>query len=117
MDYFEFVEQRNTIQAMERNQQARCEIVTRTLIGQQPALLTQPNSIPELLPTTATGNRERSANTIGDNVAVNASALTDTPSSNTNPTQTSRVTRQRNILFNNTRSTHARRHNVDLGMS
>ena len=78
MDYFEFVEQRNAIQAMERNVQVRREAVTWTLIGQQPALPTQPSSIPELLPTTASGNRERGTNTIGKNVHVNASALMDT---------------------------------------
>ena len=79
MDYFEYVHKRNTIRAMERNQQVRREVVTRSLIGQQLALSTQPNAEPELLQTTASGNRERGANTIGDNVSVNASTLTNTP--------------------------------------
>ena len=46
IDYFEFVEQRNTIRIMERNQQVRREVVTRSLIGQQLALSTQPNAEP-----------------------------------------------------------------------
>ena len=53
MDYFKFVEQRNAIRAMEHNAQVRREAVTRTLIAQQSELSTRPNSIPELLPTTA----------------------------------------------------------------
>ena len=102
---------------MERNVQVRREAITWTLISQQPALSAQPNSMPDLLPTTATGNRERGANTIGENVHMNASTLTDTPTSNINPAQTYRLTRQRNILSNNPRSTHLRRHNVDFGMT
>ena len=116
MDYFEFVEQRNAIRAMERNVQVRREAVTRTLIGQMPALSTQPSAIPELLPTTATGNRERGASTIGENVNVNTTSLTDTPISTTNPPPPTRL-RQRNNSSNNPRSTRARRHNVDYGMT
>ena len=94
--------------------------MTRSLIGQQPTLNTQPDAEPTLLPTTVPPDRTRGPNQVAQNVNVVTNNVSETGAIDDSRTNNNRETigsPRRRAATNDGQSTRPRRNNVDFGLS
>ena len=76
-DYLGFAAENPTARILQQRLVQRREVVTRSLIGQQPALRTRPNDEPSLLPTSAPPDRTRGPNIVAQNIDIVTNTVTE----------------------------------------
>ena len=117
-DYLDFVTKNLSSRVLQQRLGQRREVVTRSLIGQQPALNTLPNEEP--LPTSAPANRARGPNIVAHNVNVVTNTVTEPGGVDDDHNTTNNETvgsPRRRAATTDGRSIRPRRTNVDSGLS